>query len=185
MTPSEKDAFQHKVLEKAGKLESLSADFAQNRSMEMMDGEAESKGKIYFMAPNQLKWEYHQPYNYQLLFIDSKLFIADGTHFQEVDMSSNKIFEKMGDMISGSMNGKILSAEKDFAVTYYNKEKPVAKLIPKNKKLSEMVKEIWISFDASHLITNVKLIDSSGDFTEIALKNIKLNQPIADSVFKH
>ena len=183
---SEKQAFRKSVIEKSNDINSFSAEFSQTKHMKMMDNNPESQGKVYYKSPNTLKWEYTRPYDYQLLFKDSKLFIVEEGQLSEIDLSSNKLFDKMGELVAGSVNGKILMADQDFDITYHHAGQNVkALIIPKDENLRQMFKEIWINFNKSHLINSVRLIDPSGDYTEISMKNIKINQPIPSSVFQN
>ncbi len=186
LSNSEKHAFKSSVIERSKDIKSFSAEFSQVKHMEMMDGNPESQGKVYYKSPNTLKWEYTRPYKYQLLFKDSKLYIVEEGHLSEVDLSSNKLFDKMGELVAGSLNGKILMADEDFVISYHHAGPHVkTMIIPKDQNLREMFKEIWINFNAEHLIRSVRLIDPSGDYTEISMKNIKINQPIPPSVFQN
>ncbi len=183
---AQENAFKSRVIEKATGINSFSAEFIQVKHLKMMNESPESQGKVYYKSPDMLKWEYAQPYNYQVLFKDSKLYIFEDGELSEVDLSSNKIFEKMGDLVAGSVNGKILQADKDFTINYFKeKGNVIARIIPKEKNLLSMFKEIWLHFNDNHLINSVKLVDPSGDYTEISMKNIKINQPIPPSVFQN
>lgn len=186
LNSSEKQAFKTSVIEKSHDIKSFSAEFSQTKYMKMMDGNPESHGKVYYKSPNTLKWEYKKPYDYQLLFKDSKLFIVEDGQLSEVDLSSNKLFDKMGELVAGSVNGKILMADKDFDITYHHAGTNVkALIVPKDQGLKGMFKEIWINFNREHLIRSVRLIDPSGDYTEIFMKNVKINEPIPSSVFQN
>ncbi|TBW29259.1 outer membrane lipoprotein carrier protein LolA [Gramella sp. KN1008] len=183
---AEEDAFKSRVIEKASGINSFSADFMQTRHMNVMDESPESQGRVYYKSPDMLKWEYIRPYDYQLLFRDSKLYILEEGQLSEVDLSSNKLFGKIGELVAGTVNGKILQADKDFTITYYRDRQNIkAKIIPKDKNLSGMFREIWVNFNKDHLIRSVRLIDPSGDYTEIFMKNIKINQSIPPSVFQN
>ena len=183
---SEEKAFKAGVMQKSNAIKSFSADFVQSKHMKTLDDSAESSGKVYFQNPDMLKWEYIEPYDYKLLFKNSKLYIVEDGHASEVDISSNKLFDKMGELVAGSVNGKILQADADFKISYHQIGEQVrAIIIPKDKALSGMFKEIWVNFNKEHLIRSVRLMDPSGDFTEIKMNNIKINQPIPSSVFQN
>lgn len=186
LNSSEQQAFKASVIQKSNDIDNFYAEFSQTKHMSMMDENPESHGKVYYQSPNTLKWEYTRPYDYQLLFKDSKLFIKEEGQMSEVDLSSNKLFDKMGELVAGSLNGKILMADKDFDITYHRAGQNVkALIIPKDENLRGMFKEILINFSPDHLIKSVRLIDPSGDYTEISMKNIKINQPFPPSVFQN
>ncbi|MDX1542521.1 MAG: outer membrane lipoprotein carrier protein LolA [Christiangramia sp.] len=183
---AEEHAFKSRVIEKANGINSFSAEFMQTKHMKVMDESPESQGKVYYKSPDLLKWEYLRPYDYQILFKDSKLYIMEEGQLSEVDLSSNKLFEKMGELVAGSVNGKILQSDKDFTITYYRDKHNIrARIVPKDRSLSGMFKEIWVNFNSDHLINSVRLVDPSGDYTEIFMKNIKINQSIPPSVFQN
>lgn len=187
LSNSEENAFKSRVIDKADEISSFSAQFQQTKHMKTMDSEPESAGRVYYQSPDMLKWEYLKPYDYQILFKDSKLFIREEEgRFSEIDLASNQLFEKIGEMVAGSVNGKILQADKDFDITYHKNGSIVkARIIPNDSNLSEMFKEIWVNFNSDFLINSVRLVDPSGDYTEIFMKDIKINQPIPASVFQN
>lgn len=186
LTSSERKVFESRVTEKAEEVSSVSADFIQVKSMKALDSEPQSRGRVYYQNPDLLKWEYREPFDYHILFRDSSLFILEEGELSEIDLSSNKLFERMGELVAGTMNGKILKANQDFKVTYHrNNGKVSAQIIPLDPRLSGMFSEIYVSFNTEYLINKVRLIDPSGDYTEILMQNIKINQPIPAAVFQN
>lgn len=178
--------FKSAVVRKASNINSFSAEFIQVKHMKTMDDNPQSKGKVYYKSPNMLKWEYTTPYDYQVLFRDSKLYLLENGELSEVDLSGNKLFAQIGELIAGSLNGKILEADKDFSINFFKINNEVkARIIPNESHLSSMFKEIWLNFDENQLIKSVRLIDPSGDYTEISMKNIEINQPISPAVFQN
>lgn len=151
-----------------------------------MEDVPESKGMVYYQSPNLLKWEYSSPEDYQVLYRDSKLYVSENGDTREVDLASNRMFEKVGEMIAGSVNGKILKANKDFDISYFKEKNSMkARVIPKDQRIAGMFSEIWMNFNKENLIESVRLIDPSGDYTEIKLQNIVINQDIPKKVFKN
>lgn len=80
LNTTEVKAFKAGVMKKSNAIQSFSADFLQTKHMKTMDGNAESAGKVFFKNPDMLKWEYTRPYNYKLLFRDSKMYIVEDGH---------------------------------------------------------------------------------------------------------
>lgn len=179
LTSLQGQAFQSRVIKKAEGINSFKANFTLFKHIEMMEDVPESKGMVYYQSPNLLKWEYSSPEDYQVLYRDSKLYVSENGDTREVDLASNRMFEKVGEMIAGSVNGKILKANKDFDISYFKEKNSMkARVIPKDQRIAGMFSEIWMNFNKENLIESVRLIDPSGDYTEIKLQNIVINQDI-------
>ncbi|MFD1095971.1 LolA family protein [Salegentibacter chungangensis] len=178
--------FKVKTAEKAAALKSLSGDFIQSKHMAMIEEKAESKGKFYYRSPDILKWEYVTPYDYRVLFKNDKLYLNDEGHKSVTDAKSNKLIEKLAKLISGSVNGKLLEDNENFSTEYYrHNDQFLVKMIPRDENLSHIFRELLMVFDEDLMVRSVKLKDESGDFTKIEFKNLKVNQPIPDSVFQN
>lgn len=178
--------FRQNVERQAEEINTMSGDFVQVKYIQMMQEEAVSAGKLYFKAPDVLKWEYFKPYNYKILFIDGKLYIDDEGEKSVTNLGANKLFDKLFSLISGSMNGKLLADTENFDFNYMrvNNDKMVI-LRPRDPNLRQMFTQIVLIFDHKNLVNSVKLVEESGDFTEIFFKNVQINQPIKASVFKN
>ena len=71
-------------------------------------------------------------------------------------------------------------------ISYYRDGNEIsAVLIPKDSALKEMFSEITLVFNEHHFVSQVKLKEDAGDFTEIKFKNISLNKAIDEDVFKN
>ncbi len=185
LSKAEVEVFQKEMAHQAETLQTLMADFVQSKHMQMMDEAAESKGRVYFRSPNVLKWVYYNPYNYQILFKDHHLFINDEGHKSVTDTNANKLFGKLVNLISGSVNGKLLEDCDNFKISYYRLNGAVmARMVPKDENIAQMFDEIVLIFNGENLVKIVKLKEESGDFTRIEFSNIRVNQEIAPQVFE-
>ncbi|MUP45659.1 outer membrane lipoprotein carrier protein LolA [Gramella sp. BOM4] len=186
LSDKEGDHLRTNVIQRAEGINSFSAEFSQVKYMKTMNTEPRSVGMVYYKSPDMLKWEYKSPFDYQVMFKDSKLFIVEEGVTSEIDLSSGELFEKMGHLVAGSVNGKILQSTDNFNISYHKEGRLYkARIIPREEKLSGLFKEIWVNFNSDYLIQSVVLLDPSGDYTEIRMKNIKINQPIPRSVFQN
>jgi len=183
---SEAKAFKESVSTKAETIENLQADFKQLKFMKTLEKTVESDGHIWYASPGKLKWSYTSPYDYELLFKDSRLYIIEDGKTRKMNTGNSELFEKMGELVSGSFNGRILEMDELFRTDFAREGKFVkATVTPKDENLAEMFSEIRIFFNAEKYIEKVKLIEPSGDFTEIKMSNFKTNQNIPASVFDH
>ena len=183
---SEAKAFKESVSSKAETIENLQADFRQLKFMKIMQKTVESDGHIWYASPGKLKWSYTSPYDYELLFKDSSLYIIENGKTRKMNTGNSELFEKMGELVAGSFNGRILEMDELFKTDFARHGKFVkATVTPKDENLAEMFSEILIFFNTEKYIEKVKLMEPSGDYTEIKMSNFKTNQKIPASVFQH
>lgn len=179
-------SFTRAVAIESNNLESLSGDFVQTKYIQLMEESAVSKGKLYYKAPNVLKWEYSSPFNYKILFKENQLYINDDGDKSITSLRSNKLFEKLVSLISGSINGKLLADQENFDVSFFREGGKVsAVIIPRDASLKQMFSEIILIFSEDHRLNSVQLKEEEGDYTQIDFKNIKLNQKIDPAIFEN
>ena len=77
--------------------------------------------------------------------------------------------------------------DKEFSITYFKtKEFYITKLTPRTKDITKFISQIDLYFPLNDItVSEVKLIEPSGDYTKIVFKNKILNAKIDDSVFSN
>ena len=186
MSVSDVFAFRQSVNGVAKKIKSLSTDFVQFKHMDFLAKDIETSGKMYFKEPNLLLWQYKKPYNYSIVFKNGKILINDEGKKSAVDIGNSKIFGKLNKLIVGSVSGDMFD-DKEFTIEYFkNKEFNIAKLTPKEAALKKYIKQVYLYFPPNEsVVSKVKLIEPSDDYTLIIFKNKVINAPIDDSSFSH
>ena len=184
MTESEITTFKQTVNVVSKKIKTLSSDFVQYKHMDFLAKDIETAGKMYFAAPNMLKWQYKKPYNYSIVFKNGKILIDDEGKKSAVDAGNSKIFGKINKLIVGSVNGDMFD-DKEFTISYFKtKTNTITRLLPKDNSLKKYIKQIELTFDKEDAtVIQVKLIESSEDYTKIVLKNKTINGKIDDAIF--
>ena len=184
MTETEIVSFKKTVKEVATKIKSLTTDFVQYKHLDFLSKDIETSGKMAFKEPNMLQWQYKKPYNYTVVFKNGKIFINDEGKKSAMDVSSSKIFGKINKLIVGSVSGDMFD-DKEFVISYFkNKTNNITKFIPKDAALKKYIKQIELTFDKDDAtVIQVKLLESSEDYTRIVLKNKIINAKIDNSIF--
>ena len=184
MTETEIVSFKKTVKEVATKIKTLTTDFVQYKHLDFLSKDIETSGKMAFKEPNMLQWQYKKPYNYSIVFKNGKIFIDDEGKKSAMDVSSSKIFGKINKLIVGSVSGDMFD-DKEFVISYFkNKTNIITKFIPKDAALKKYIKQIELTFDKNDTtVIQVKLLESSEDYTRIVLKNKILNAKIDSSIF--
>ena len=170
------------TVEKENKtIKTIKTDFVQYKHMDFLSKDIESSGKMYFKLPNLLNWQYNKPYQYSIVFKNNKVFINDQGKKSTVD---GKLFEKINKMIIGSVSGNMFD-DKEFAISYFKtKEAYVVKLLSKANQVKKYIKQIELTFPKEDpSVSQVKLVEPSGDFTRIFFKNKQVNAKFSDEVF--
>ncbi len=176
--------FKQSVAVMAKKIKTLSTDFVQYKHMDFLSKDIESSGKMVFKEPNLLLWQYKKPYNYSILFKKGKILINDEGKKSAADIGNSKLFEKINKLIVGSVSGDLFD-DKEFSISYFkNKEQNVAKFIPKDATLKKYIKQIELTFDKEEAtVIQVKLLESTADFTRIVFKNKVINIKVDEDLF--
>jgi outer membrane lipoprotein-sorting protein len=184
MSESEITAFKQTVNAVSKKIKTLSTDFVQYKHMDFLSKDIETSGKMMFKEPSLLIWQYKKPYNYTIVFKNGKILINDEGKKSTVNAGNSKIFGKINKLIVGSVSGDMFD-DKEFTMTYFkSKNHNTTKFIPKDAALKKYIKQIELTFDKEDAtVVQVKLIESSEDYTRIVLKNKVLNVKIDDSIF--
>ncbi len=185
LSKEEVNKFQEEMLVKANDLETLEADFIQTKKIEMITEESVSRGKLYYQKPEKLKWKYSEPQDYIILFIEGELHINDSGDKSVRNTSSNKLFDKIAKLITGSVNGELLQDNENFDISFTRENDLLSALIiPKDKNLKAMFAEIHLLFNGENIVEQVNLMEEAGDATIIEFSNIKINQNIPSAVFR-
>ena len=183
MTAAEITAFKQDVNVVSKKIKTLTTDFVQYKHMDFLSKDIETSGKMIFKEPNLLQWQYKKPYNYSIVFKNGKILINDEGKKSAVDIGNSKIFGRINKLIVGSVSGNMFD-DKEFAISYFkSKGQNLAKFIPKDATLKKYIKQIELTFDKEATVVQVKLLESSDDYTRIVFKNKVINANIDDSVF--
>ena len=184
MSNAEIENFKKDIIADSKKIQTLTADFTQYKVMSFLDKPIVSKGKLYLQNPKAMRWNYTQPIDYNVIFNNGKIYINDEGKKSSVDLQGNKKFEKLNQLIVGSVSGNLFDTN-DFVITYVKTDKSrIAKLQPKIKDVKKYIKEIQLTFySGQSTVTEVKLIEPSDDYTKILFTNKSLNKTINASVF--
>ena len=186
MTAAEIAAFKQDVNVVAKKIKTLTTDFVQYKHLDFLSKDIETSGKMIFKEPSLLQWQYKKPYNYSIVFKNGKILINDEGKKSAVDIGNSKIFGRINKLIVGCVSGNMFD-DKEFTISYFkSKGQNIAKFIPKDATLKKYIKQIELTFDKQEAtVEQVKLLESSEDYTRIVLKNKVINAKIDDSVFNN
>ncbi len=174
----------HKVVEKSKNTTTIISDFEQFKHLDFLTNDIKSTGKLTYKSPSYIKWEYKVPFVYSAIFRNNKLYINDDGVKSKVNLDANKAFRSLNDLIVKSVRGDMFDEEK-FEISYFeNSESYIVHFKSLDKALKKLISEFVLSFDKENLnVIQVKMIESSNDFTLLKFLNQKTNRTVSDAVF--
>lgn len=183
MSTVEAETLKNKVKELSKITETITADFIQYKHLDFLSNDIRSEGKLAFKSPAMVKWEYIKPFTYTVLFKNETLFINDNGNKSDVDLGSNKVFKQLNQLITASIKGDMFDAA-EFDVSYFKIDgSNEAHFNPKDKQFADFIKSFQITFNNKGEVSEVKMIEPSGDYTQIVFSNRTTNKPLSDAVF--
>lgn len=165
-------------------LNSIDADFVQEKNLSVLSERIISKGHLMFKKENLLRWEYFTPSKYLIVINKEKVFIKDEKKTSKYDMNSNKVFKEINDIMISCVQGTIFKSSK-FKTSYFENEKYYKlEMTPNTKNMKDSFKKINLYFDKTITsVSKIEMIETSEDFTLIEFLNKKLNAPISENSF--
>jgi outer membrane lipoprotein-sorting protein len=185
LSPEQQKQMVEKIDKTASVMTAMQCEFVQTKSMKLLSKEMHSKGIMYFKRPNKLRWQYITPYDYTFILNGDKVHIKSSKSTKNIDVQGNKMFRQITNIILNSVTGGNLNSSTDFNVEMYKKDNSYyAKLFPKKKELKQLYQVIEIYFDSSLTMVNrVRMLEKTGDETQVKLNNTKLNIAVDDKIF--
>ncbi len=185
MTSSEIVNFKKSVINEVKQLATYSTDFTETKHLSFLKTPSISTGSLYLKSPNKVVWKYIKPEQTTILFAENKIILKKAGKKNTTDLSKNKGFQKLNDLVLGSFNGDLFNSNDFTSVFFKSKNARVVQLNPKEKQLQKFIKQVVLTFDnQSDLVSEVKMIQPSGDYTLIKFSNKKINPKLEESLFK-
>jgi outer membrane lipoprotein-sorting protein len=164
-------------------LQSIQADFIQEKHLKILVRPIISTGTFIFQAPQSLRWEYRTPVPSVLLMHGGRVkkFIEkDGLLVEDKGMGLDSMQVVLGE-ISNWLDGRF-SDNDMFSVSF--PDKSTVLLTPKEQALAGMISKIELKLaDRKGLLDEVIIFEGPDSYTKMIFKNRALNKEIPVSVF--
>ena len=123
---------------------------------------------------------------YQNKIQNNTIFINDGGDKSNINIGSNTIFKSLNNLIISSLKGNLFD-DNIFIISYFKlDENYLVKFTPKDKNILDLIVAFELIFHKeTNDVIEVKMIESSNDYTKIIFKNKTLNITISDAIFNN
>ncbi len=186
LSKEEAKSLKEKVVKKSKSMTSLSSSFIQYKHLDFLSNDMESSGKLLFKSPDLIKWAYNTPFKYGVIFKGDKLYINDDGKKSDIDLSADKTFKSFNGLIVKSIKGDMFD-DSEFGIKYFKKGKNYVVLFsPKKEAIKSLISQFEITFDGKSLdVLQIKMIESSEDYTLLKFTDQVINKAISDAEFSH
>ena len=164
-------------------LQSVQADFSQEKHLKILVRPILSKGRFLFQAPGSLRWEYKDPFRSILLMHGGKVrkFIdRDGRLVEDRGMRLDAMQVVLGE-ISGWLEGKFTD-NATFKTSVIDEQTIL--LTPNEESLTAFISSIELKLaDQRGLLRSVTIFEGPESFTRLLFSNTVLNRAVPVEVF--
>ncbi len=169
----------------AADTKTIESDFIQEKELSFLQDKVTSHGKFFFKKDNQLRWEYTSPYQYTIILNNGRIKVIDEGKANTFDATSNRMFSEINEIMMGVVNGTVLNSGK-FKTEYFDGGSHyILSLVPLSEGMKDFLARIEISVNKKDFtVDSIRMIEKSGDYTNIIFQNKVLNGEIPDKVFK-
>jgi outer membrane lipoprotein carrier protein len=167
----------------------LSGEFTQRNRLKLFKQELTSKGKLYFAAPRQIRWEYLTPDpSVLVLDADRATLRTPGATPQVFDLAHDATMRAVFDQLLMWLGpGSLDSARTDYELkTAGSASEPALLLEPKpSSAAARAFSRIELRIDGkSHMLRSIKLVEKNSDEKEITFTRLDRNATLPKDAFK-
>ena len=169
----------------AESIRTLEADFTQKRHLKILEAPLISKGRLYYRAPDLLRWEYSSPLRSVMLKRGESINVyqflegawkADSSQAVEV---RRMIFAEINRWLKGRFN------EASGFTPSYDSVPPVRVTLTPREEFKRFLNRIELIFsEKPGIIRSVEMIESQEARTRIEFTNLEINAHIPAGVFE-
>ncbi|HAS89114.1 MAG TPA: outer membrane lipoprotein carrier protein LolA [Desulfovibrio sp.] len=178
--------FLEELQNKSQSIISISCEFNQQSHIALFADVIESKGKFRFARPDNLRWEYTEPFVSGFLLKGQEGLKWDGAAKDSTRFNTETSPEMaiISEQILAWTTMNIPWLQSLYGIKVTNYAPAVMELTPKSGKTKQFLKLIRIFFTPKEThLKSIELHEPSGDYTKIIFFNVQLNQKLAQGTF--
>ncbi|MBT1685724.1 outer membrane lipoprotein carrier protein LolA [Dawidia soli] len=177
-------AFKQRFAAESQKVQSITADFTQEKVLTALTEKITSYGKFWFKRSNRVRIDYTKPFTYRMVMNGDKMLVRDDQKENRINVRSNKLFQQVNRIMIDCVQGTILDS-KDFTSRVFENDKQyLLEMTPAGKSLKEFFKTIVLVVEKKdYSVRSIEMNEPAGDVTTISFSNKTLNATVADEVF--
>jgi outer membrane lipoprotein carrier protein len=180
------EALVDRVQEEQKRVETLEAEFVQEKASEFLASPETSRGTVSFASPDRVRWEYRSPKPISLVIQGETML----TWYRDLGRAERIEVGRLSSQVLQYMNAShsLESLLHYFHATASFPEAPQPyklELVPRFARVARRLASMTLWIDrASFLPVRVRYAEPNGDVTEYRLDELKLNRPLPADRFE-
>lgn len=175
------------IQEALGAIKTLEADFIQTRHLAVFEDELKSEGKIYFVKPDQLRWQTKIPYPSVFIFNQGKVakFEIEKGQRRKMKLAGSHLFSEIMAQMINIIKGNFEAIENEYNIEAKTNNNHIeVKLLPHAKTPANTLSSITLTIHPEKFkVQKLRIQEGSEDSLEIAFTKEKVNQELSPSLF--
>ena len=166
-------------------MQTMQCRFVQQKISSMLTEPTVAEGTMHYAAPDKMRWEYTEPYRFALIVNGERIVKVTDGNAEVLEGNAGRMYQGMVGIIMGSASGKKLFDTSMFDVALFDDGAFwKAVMNPKRRDMKRMFSRLVFRFDKkTNGISQVEMVESGGDVTEIRFEDIELNGALGEKVF--
>lgn len=172
------------IQDKAGEINSVMANFIQEKHLKILSKPLISKGTFFYQVPQSLRWEYTSPFQSILLIHNAKIkrYVKGNEGFIQDSGAELQAMQVVLQEITLWLRGRFNDNPNFNAVL---EPGPKIVLTPKEKSFAVIIQRIELMLSKQPgIIETVRIYENDNSYTKFMFNNVRLNKPLKDSLFQ-
>jgi outer membrane lipoprotein-sorting protein len=186
--PSNIEEVLARLEEKVSAMQTLKADFIQEKKLAVLDRPLVLKGTIFMQKPDLFAWHVTEPLRYAMVIRKEiiRQWDEDTDQVEEISLSKNPAFKMAIAQMRGWFSGAYKSMLGEYEVTVVEEDPISLQFIPRKASFArEAIDSLTVVFESDErYIRQIRIMEKRGDSTLLTFVDTLLDSPIDPSAWK-
>ena len=167
-------------------VQTLSSDFIQEKHLSILENVVTSKGRFYYKRDKRLRWELTEPevLGFTVNGKQAKRWKNNIKIRQTFEIHEAPAIKAFTDQLFTWVNPDIKQIQKRYRIQVIGDNPIDMKFFPNSTQEKKHIDHLRLTFaDDAMYVSAVEVHEPDGDYTRIRFMNMKINEPLQDSLF--
>lgn len=178
------ETFKNRVKEESDSLTGIESRFTQTKYIRFLSEKIVSTGIFSYQKSDKICLDYQNPVKYRIVINGNKIKIDADGKTNTFDAGSNRLMSQMSALLSACMTGNLDRLSSDYELTFKENDTQYWIAVVPQGSAKAYMKYIDVFLDKKDFsVRQLKITESSGDYTEYVFTGQKKNVNFPDAKF--